>query len=251
LRKDYGWTHRTEVQKIQQRISGVISDFSKDGKEDKALIKDYINGSQEAGRALIENYLDIISIIYNKPSNPPKMRKPDGQRFITRPPVPNIHDKEDVLQEILYQFFTLVYEYDESFKLPFYALIKGKLFLRFHNQYYREYFEVRSKEREYVEEFEVFYGFDEIAEEEEVTEKVPSEYMGLYEALNKLSKQQREVIQMSVIKGWNSTVIAQELNINKGAVRVRLTRGLAKLRIIMATDKQEVSQKEVNEREEQ
>jgi len=240
LRKDYGWTHRTEVQKIQQKVSRIIDDFPKDDREDKALIKAYRNGNQEAGRALIENHLDIISIIYNKPSNPPKMRKPSGQRFIAKPPVPNIHDKEDVLQEILYQFFTLVHEYDENFGLPFHALIKGKLFLRFHNQYYREYFEVRNKECEYKEELEIFYGLDETPEEEE-TQKAPSEYMGLYEALNKLSKQQREVVQMSIIKGWNSTVIAQELSINKGTVRVRLKRGLDKLKDIMATDEQEIS----------
>lgn len=234
MRIDPKWLHQTEVQKIQQKVSRIVADYPKDAREDKSLIEAFRKGNQDAGKALIENYLDIISIIYNKPSNPPKMRKPDGQRFITRPPAPSQSDREDVIQEILYQFFTLVYEYDESFMLPFHALIKGKLFLRFHNQYYREFFEIRSKETEFDEEFVGSYGYTyEMDLTEEEQKKVPAQYLELYEALDKLSKQQREVIELSVVKGWDSTVVAQEIGSTSGAVRKAKERGLDKLKNLM------------------
>jgi RNA polymerase sigma factor (sigma-70 family) len=236
VRKDDKWTHKTEIQKIQQKISKVIPDFPKDSREDKALIKAYKNGSEEAGKALIENYLDIISIIYNKPCNPPRMKKPNGQRFITKPPTPNAYDKEDILHEILYQFFTLVHEYDESYNLPFYALVKGKLFFRFHNHYYREYFEIKNKECEYSDEVEAFIGATKDEFPEDKPEKSPSQYIELYDALDKLSKRQREVVEMSIVRGWDSTMIAEELNMSDSTARVHLKRGLEKLKKLMGAD---------------
>lgn len=233
MRTDDRWIHKTEVQKIQQRVSRIIPDFPKDPREDRALITAYKNGSQEAGRALIENYLDIISIIYCKPSNPPKMRKPDGQRFIIRPPSPNIHDKEDILQEILLQFFGLVEEYDESFGLPFFALIKGKLFLRFHNKYYREFFDIKAKECEYDEEFELPYSSPEDLYEDDKAPKGSAKHIELYEAMNKLTKRQREVLELSIVKGWTSNVVAQELGSSPEAVRKAKERALDKLKTLM------------------
>jgi len=238
MRIDTGWTHLTEIQKIQRKISRVIDDFPKDDREDRALIKAYLNGNQDAGKSLIENYLDIISVIYNNPSNPPKMRKPDGAKFITRPPSPNLYDKEDILQEILLQFFILVKEYDEDFGLPFFALVKGKLFLRFHNNYYREYYAIRNKEIEYNDELDGFYGLTDEEAEEQPTKK-PSQYVELYEALDQLSKRQREIIEMSVVKGWDSTFIAEELGMSSSTVRVHLKRGLEKLKTLMGAERNE------------
>ena len=241
MRIDNKWLFRTEVQRLQGKVVRIVDDFPKDSREDKALIKAYRNGNEEAGRALLESYLDIISVIYNNPSNPPRMRKPNGQKFVTRPPAPNVYDKEDVLQEIIYQFFVLVNEYDEDYGLPFYGLIKGKLFLRFHNNYYREYFNIRSKETEYDEELESYYGRAEESREEEQSSRVPSQYVELYNAMDRLSKRQREIIEMSIVKGWDSTIISQELDMSSSTVRVHLKRGLEKLKSLMITKEEEVA----------
>lgn len=236
MRLDSGWTHLTEIQRLQKRVTGVIDDFPKDNREDLALIKAYKAGNENAGKALVENYLDIISVIYNNPSNPPKMRKPDGAKFITRPPAPNLYDKEDILQEILYQFFVLIQEYDEDYGLPFYALVKGKLFLRFHNNYYREYFSIKSKECEYTDELEGYYTKLKEQDQEEVPPRRPSDYPQLYEALDKLSNKQRQVVEMSVVKGWDSSFIAEELGMKNSTVRVHLKRGLDKLKTLLGAE---------------
>lgn len=230
-------TYKTKVQQLQGKINKVIPDFPKDDREDKALIRAYKAGNEEAGMSLVNNYLDIISIIYNHPSNPPKMRKPDNARFITKPPTLNWQDKEDILQEILLQFFTLVHEYDEDFGVPFQALVKGKLFLRFHNNYYREYYAIKCKECEYDDELEGFYTLK-LLEHEPPAEpqKKPSDYDDLYKALDKLSHRQRVVIELSIVKGWDSKTIADELGMSPNTVRVHLKRGLDKLKQLMGAD---------------
>lgn len=238
MRLDKEWEHKTEVQKIQQKVQKKVNKLKRDHREDKALIIAYQNGNEEAGRSLIENYLDIISEVYRYPYHRPiKGRSAKG--LGARKPDMNIYDKEDILQEILYCFFALVdeYEHDRNFE----GLVKGKLHHRFFNNFFDEYMEVDAKEQELDDDFET--KFLELAqqssillEDEENAQDLPQNHIELYYAFNQLSRRQRQVVELSVIKGWSSTVIADEIGADPKTVRVHLKRGLDKLKLILGAD---------------
>jgi RNA polymerase sigma factor (sigma-70 family) len=238
LRIDKEWEHRTEIQKIQQKVQNKVNKIKRDHREDRSLIVAYQNGNEEAGRALLENYLDIISEVYRYPYHRPIQGR-SAKGLGARKPDMNAYDKEDILQEILYAFFVLVEEYDEE--KNFEGLIKGKLHHRFFNNFFDEYMEVDLKEEEFEDDFEGKYmnlshKASIIIDSEETPEKLPSNYLELYQAFNQLSKKQREVLELSLIKGWNSSEIAEEIDSSAPAVRKLKERGLEKLKTIMGAD---------------
>jgi RNA polymerase sigma factor (sigma-70 family) len=240
MRIDNGWKHRTEIQRLQQKVSRTVPDYKKNDKEDLALITAYRNGSEEAGIVLVHNYLDIISNIYLNPHKPPRISKVARQKMAIRLPHMNTYDKEDILQEILFIFFQLVEEYDESYEIPFQGLIKGKLFLRFYKNFYQEFFDNKNTEMEFKEELDhesLIYKSKMMIEQED-TEKSPSDYMDLYKAYNRIGARQREVLELSVVKGWNATEIGKELGIAPATVRVNLKKGLAKMRGLLKTEEE-------------
>lgn len=236
MRKDAGWKHRTPIQKLQDKVAKGVKDYPKDNKKDLELVKRYQAGDREAGMELVNNYLDFISDIYKHPHNPPRM-KAEGKGKLFELPYTNEYDREDILQEILTQFLILIEEYDESLGRPFQALIKGKLFLRFHNNFYKEFFTTKKKELEFDDDLEGYYermsqAMEEIKEEIDL-KKRPSEHLELYNSLDQLSKRQREVVELSVLKGWNATVISEELGIAPSSVRNHLKAGLDRLKNLM------------------
>jgi RNA polymerase sigma factor (sigma-70 family) len=225
--------HKTEIQKLQDKIKYGIDDYKKNDQEDKALIVAYKNGNEQAGMTLVHNYLDVISYIYRFPYNPPRRGK--KARFIGKKPHINAQDREDLLQEILYHFFVLVNEYDPEFGKPFQALVKGKLHHRVHNNFFKEFLVIDKHEEAYDEDFESKYLDDtkSILLDEEATQKLPANYIELYQALNQLGARQREVMILSEVKGWNASEIADELGITPVTVRRTKQEALRKLREIM------------------
>jgi RNA polymerase sigma factor (sigma-70 family) len=234
------WTYKNEIQKLQDKIKFGVDDYPKDNNEDNSLIVAYKNGDTQAGMKLVHNYLDIISYIYKYPFNPPR-RGEKRARFIGKKPHINFHDKEDLIQEILFHFFVLIEEYDPEYGKPFQALVKGKLHHRVHNNFFREFLIIDRHEEEYDEEFESKYkeAHKSILLDEEATEKLPANYIELYQALNQLGARQREVIILSEVKGWNASEIAEELGINPVTVRRAKQEALKKLREIMV-NKEEI-----------
>jgi RNA polymerase sigma factor (sigma-70 family) len=237
VRIDKDWKHKTEIQKIQQKVQQKVDKIKRDHREDRALILAYKNGNEEAGKSLIENYLDIISEVYRYPYHRPI--KGRGEKGLgARKPDMNAYDKEDILQEILYAFFVLVEEYEEE--KNFEGLVKGKLHHRFFNNFFDEYMEVDLKEEEYDEDFEGKYELTHkatiILEDEQAPKKLPSNYIELYEAFNQISQKQREVLELSLVKGWNATEIAEEIDSSASAVRKLKERGLEKLKTIMGAE---------------
>ena len=234
MRIDKDWKFRTEVQRVQQIVCKKVNKIKRDHEEDRRLISLYKAGSEEAGRTLINNYLDIISEIYRYPYHRPIAGRGVKGLGVKKPNM-NAYDKEDIIQEILYAFFVLVEECDED--RNFEGLIKGKLHHRFFNHFFEEYIENDSKEEEYEDNLESKY-IDlsqkvSIILDSEHTEKLPKDYLKLYESFNWLSSRQREVIEMSVIKGWSSIEIGKEIDIDPKTVRVHLKRGLDKLKLLM------------------
>ena len=207
-----------EIQQLQKRLAQGVEDYPKDPKLDHSLIDDYINGNDETGLSLIENYLDVLAYIYRFPFKPPNRGK--CAKFTIRKPSMSREDREDLLQEILLQFFRLVYEYDVTTGKPFEALVKGKLHHRVYESFFREFLQLSQNERVFEDEF------DEVSIQDvtsglflEEVAKPTEETLRLYEALNQLTEKQRKVIIMTETLGWSAREVAEEIGGSSSSVR--------------------------------
>jgi RNA polymerase sigma factor (sigma-70 family) len=227
---------KNKAQRLQTKLARKVEAIQHDPREDQALITAYNNGDEDAGWVLFENYSDVASIVYKFPSKPPykteKMRKLHYQPL-------SIEDKEDLFQEIAFHFFKLVGEFDPDMKKPFEHMIRAKLHQRVFNNFFSEFIEVETNEVEFDEELDFEAKANSIFLEEGITENLPSEHIELYQAFNQLSKRQREVLEMSIVKGWDSREIAEELGLKSATVRVTLKNGLEKLRGLMIPTEEE------------
>lgn len=215
---------KNRVQKMMSKAMRGVAPQEHDNKQDKALIVAYLNGDEEAGMVLAESFLDFFSVIMNKPAKAPRKAKASQKLWSE----PNFHDYEDLFQEILVQFFIMVKQYDPD-SAPFAGYVGSMLHQRVFDRYFSEF--IRKNANEELE-------FDDslMIEMKELTvdeSKLPAEYIHLYQALNKLSSKQREAVEMSVVRGWNSTEIAQELEMKPQTVRKNLERGLKRLRELL------------------
>lgn len=223
------------IQRMMEETRRGVAPRNHDHKHENALIIAYQNGDDRAGFELVKLYQDIFSMIISKPTDAPynggRMRKLwDGS--------PSYYDYEDMYQEILTQFLELLKGFDVSGEAPFQAVCVKLLHQRFFNRYFSEFIESRDQELSYDD--AILFDKPSSTEEED-TKKVPSEYAQLYSALDRLSKRQREVVEMSIVKGWSSTFIAEELGMSDNTVRVHLKRGLEKLKTILGVEENDKS----------
>lgn len=220
------------IQKMMEEARRGVAPREHDHKIENSLIVAFQNGDEKAGFELVKLYQDIFSMIISKPADAPynggRMRKLwDGS--------PSYYDYEDMYQEILAQFFELVKGFDVSGDAPFQAVCVKVLHQRFFNRYFSEFIEKRDIEKSYDD--EINFDPDSLETKENVTQKrKPADYPELYDALDKLSKKQRQVVEMSIVKGWDSSFIASELGMSNNTVRVHLKRGLDKLKTLMGAD---------------
>jgi RNA polymerase sigma factor (sigma-70 family) len=197
-----------------------------DNEQEIALIQRYKEGDDEAGWSLVYNYIDTFSVILSKPTKPPIKTRAMERLFAS----PSAEDFEDLFQEVLVQFFILVDEYEED-KGPFVNMIRSKLHQRVFNRYFSEYLFTKMSETELEENYNLVPCEESIFIEE--VQKVPAHYIELYEALNQITSKQREVIILSVVKGWSSGDIALELDSTATAIRKLKERGISQLKLIM------------------
>lgn len=220
------------VQRMMEEARRGVAPREHDHKLENSLIVAFQNGDEQAGFELVKLYQDVFSMIISKPADAPynggRMRKLwDG--------APSYYDYEDMYQEILAQFFELVRGFDVSGDAPFAAVCVKLLHQRFFNRYFSEFIEKRDLEKSYDD--EINFDTDSMKTEEvEEVKRRPSDYPELYDALDKLSKKQRQVVEMSIVKGWDSSFIAKELGMSNNTVRVHLKRGLDKLKTLMGAD---------------
>jgi len=230
-------TANNKAQKFQNRLARKQPLTKHDPKVDNALIVAYVNGDEEAGWELFESYADIASIVYKFPSKPPyKTAAMSKLHYAPLSP----EDKEDLFQEIAFHFFKLVGEFDPELKKPFEHMVRAKLHQRVFNQYFSEYISVETNETEFDEELDFEAAAHEIVLDESMTQSLPSEHIELYQALNQLSEKQREIVIMSVVKGWNATEIGKELGIKSNAARQQLFKAMNKLRSILKPEEETV-----------
>lgn len=218
------------IQRMMEEARRGVAPREHDYRHEKALIVAFQNGDESAGFELVKLYQDVFSVIINRPADAPfnggRMRKLwDG--------APSYYDYEDMYQEILTQFIEMVLEFDTSGETPFEHKARRTLHQRFFNRYFSEFIESRDQEQSY-DDSRLIDSPDSLFNE--TPKKQPSEYNHLYNALDKLSKRQREVVEMSVVKRWDSTFIAEELGMSSNTVRVHLKRGLEKLKTILGAE---------------
>lgn len=212
-----------KMQKLQQQASRKQKNIAHTKEQDDSLILAYKNGNEGAGMALFESYMNVVSYIY---------RYPHKSQFKTGSKI-NIdwtpQDKEDLFQEIAYHFFALIEEYDPEIG-KFEGLIKGKLHLRVYNNFFEDFAKRSLSEIALNDELDFEQKAKEIVVSDEATQaKLPKDYIELYNAFNKLSHKERQVMECIVIKGWNASETAQELGILPPAVRKLKERGIKKL----------------------
>jgi RNA polymerase sigma factor (sigma-70 family) len=219
-----------EIQKIQKELErGKRFSMEHDDKTEKELMRRFQNGDSEAVMELIRLYLDVISVVYRRPFNPPFFKEVYAIRslryevFRSTP-----QNKEDYLQAILENFIQLVSENDQNEERELKGLILGKLHMRVYDRFIYDFIEQDSN----LLLVEDVQNYVDKSYKAPVEEK-PKDYTELYKALDTLSERQREVVELSTMKGWNSTEIAQEIGIDAKTVRVHLKRGLDKLKLIM------------------
>lgn len=216
---------KNEVQKFQLSLARVDTNKrdKHDDKQDQALIIAYRNGDEDAGWELMKSYKEVLATIYRYPTKAP--RNTDAQKklqYDTMTP----YEKEDLFQEIAFQFFKLVLEYEPE--KPFEHAVRAILHQRVFNQFFSKEIAVRLNEVELEEEEEGSANDSDIQ-----LKDTPDKHMDLYQALNQLTGKQREVIELTIVKGWTAKVTAEELGTTTRAVEETKRRGLNKLKLIM------------------
>ncbi|PEM30177.1 RNA polymerase sigma factor [Bacillus wiedmannii] len=214
-----------DAQKLQQRVHYGVKKFPKDNSLDSALAFRYQRGDEQAGIQLLENYLDIVSDIYRKPTHLRIKKKCsiDLRSISTK------EDREDLFQEICTHFFGLALEFDPEVG-NFQGLIKGKLHLRVYKYYFSEYIDTRKNETKLDDDFDMADAIREIFLEDSV---VSEEVKTLYSAISTLPELQQKIIEMTVVKGWNSTEVSQEIGFTPAYIRKSKERTLRRLRETM------------------
>lgn len=224
---------KNEVQKIQSKVSLRVNDYPKSDPYDLQLISQYKSGNEESFKKLIYNYLDIISSIYLFPFTEMKYRGVKQNEVIDPKLIKTFkqNDLDDLIQAILEQFLLLVIEHDNGYNLPFRALVKGKLRVRVYDRFCEPFINdymarvSNSDTQNYIDKIAF------VSEKKVMFDK--RKYTKLYNALDELNDKQRNIIELSAINGWNSSEIADELNMKPTAVRKAKERTLSKLQKLL------------------
>lgn len=214
------------IQKMKREALRGVAPYKHDNALEMKLLEAYKSGDEEAGIKLAKLYNDVFSAIMSKPTKVPRIKTNATQKLsvdITS------QDYEDLYQEILFQFFSMLELYDPKEK-PLSHYIRSTLHLRVFRYFFSEFLLTNQKE----------FPTDEFVREESIDEDIflsdenagdlPSDYLDLYNALNRLSKKQRLVIETTVMKGWSSLEASRELGISHDAVRKAKQRALQQLR---------------------
>lgn len=227
---------RNKVERLQSVLARKHEKIKHNNDYDIKMVHEHREGCSEAGWELFESYTDELSKIYRFPSKPP--RKVSARRKGHYSPM-TYEDKEDLIQEIACHFFALVDEYDMT--RPFENMLRSKLHNRVFDNFYSDLIDIQVNETEFNEEEQDKFEqkAQEVLLDEDKQKKIPESHVRLYQAFNGLAPRQREVVEMSIVKGWNSTEIAKELNIKPATVRVTLKKGLEKLKELMKEEEEQ------------
>lgn len=200
---------KLEAQLIQQELGRKQEPIQRDPEVDKQLCFAYQAGDKEAAIKLIYRYLDKLSYIYRFPTRTKNRGGAKCKIDITGSTTKE--DKEDLCQEILYHFLKLLLEYDPA-KGDLQGLIVGKLHLRVFYYHYGDLVDLRMNEKELDDNYDMEEEMKEIFLEEKET---PTEVKKLYEALAEFTPKQRQIIDLTICKGFLNRDVARELGVTQ------------------------------------
>lgn len=198
----------SEMQLLQKELATKQPNIIRDPQVDKALCLAYQDGSNEAGLKLIYRYMDKLSYIYRFPTRTKNRGGAKCKIDITTSTTKE--DKEDLFQEIIYHFLKLLLEYDPA-EGDLQGLIVGKLHLRVFFYHYGDLVDLRMNEQELEENYDMEEEMKEIFLEEK---EVPADVKRLYEVLSEFTPKQRQIIDLTVCKGWTNAEAARELGVS-------------------------------------
>lgn len=218
---------KLEAQLIQQELGRKQEPIQRAPEVDKQLCLAYQAGNEEAAVELIYRYLDKLSYIYRFPTRTKNRGGAKCKIDITSSTTKE--DKEDLLQEILYHFLKLLLEYDQA-EGDLQGLIVGKLHLRVFYYHYGDLVDLRMNEQSIDDNYDMEEEIKEIFLEEK---EVPEQVKDLYEALSSLTPRQRQITELTIVKGWTAPEAARELGIEGITVRRAKYEIVKKLRELM------------------
>lgn len=219
-----------EAQQLQQKVARKVEPIERNDELDQKLALEYQQGNVQSGLQLFNNYLDIISFIYRKPNK----AKNRGSNKVDIRSKTTKEDKEDLFQEICTHFFGLLLEFDSKVS-NLQSLIKGKLHLRVYKYYFEDLLDVKVNEKELQEDFDLAELIKEIFIEDDTNEISPQKAK-LFEAFGELSEKQRKVLELTVVRGWDSSVVSKEIKTTPAHIRVTKQRSLERLKKLMEVD---------------
>ena len=228
-----------KAQRFQQSLNrvDVTKRIAHDDRTEQALLIAYKNGDEDAGWELFTSYSEVIATIYKHPTRAPR-NTPDQKKL--EYDTLSTYEKEDLFQEIAYQFFKLAKEYEPN--KPFEHAVRAILHQRVFNQFFAKELDIRFNEAEFEESEEFEQKLNDILESTE-NSSTPDKHLDLYQALNQLGARQREVVTLSVVKGWSASEIALELGISRNTAKATWRQGLAKLKAIMNPEEEKQDEK--------
>ncbi|WNL49475.1 RNA polymerase sigma factor [Bacillus phage DZ1] len=212
-----------DTQKLMSLALSGVAPQQHDKHVNEGMVLAAQNGDSEAMWSLMQEYVDVLSVILHRPTKPPRKAKALQKLWAN----PSFQDYEDLFQESLLEFIILVNEYHPE-RGSFERYVRAKLHQRVFDRFFSEYLATQINEIEFDEKIKSQHEAMEVEDEEDP--KLPAQYLELYQALNKLTSRQRQVIELSVFKKWNSTEVGNEIGISPATVRVTLKKALKKLR---------------------
>lgn len=218
----------SEIQKFQVAVSRYGThkqdNLKHDPVKDLELIEAYKKGNEDAGWELFKSYKDVLAIILKNPTKAP--RNTDEQKKKLSIGRLESYEREDLFQEMAYQFFLLVLEFVPE--KPFEHAVRSMLHQRVFNRFFSV--ELTNKLVEVKSDNDEDFEMGELVKE---SSAITDSNMALYRALNELTGLQREVLEYTIVKGWTAKATAEELDTSKRAVEEAKRRGLVKLKKIM------------------
>lgn len=213
------------METLRRKAGKRIKNKKHNSSRDIALIQAYQNGDDEALFQLIEDYMDIFSIIYRRPHATPRIKK-EKRKYVFHY---SDHDKQDLFMTIVVNFLELIREYDPKIS-SFESMVRGKLHLRVYKEFFEKIFD-EQKRSEKSPEFEkvletIGNEFSSIFLDEEPNDK---KLLQLYKGFNSLTTKQKKVLNFAFQKNYTNKEIAKELGVTERAVERTKQRAIKRL----------------------
>jgi len=208
---------RNEIQEMLTRCLRGVAKLEHNQLIEESLVERHKQGDKIATMRLIYSYEDVFSVIICKPARPPRRKAMSQKVWMS----PTYQDYEDFFHDTLTMFIELLNEYNPT-QGALENYMRGYLHQRVFYYHFREFIVNKMNETKMceamLEQPDVEYADD------------YEKYLPLYYALNKLTKNNRGVVESTIMNGWSQGVAAKELGTNWNRVKVTRWRAIESLK---------------------